>query len=169
MKLFDPSDADQIRFDGYGLSTLPNGRDDEVTAFVEQLRVDGPTAVAAVRRRITDAARDVLQAYAERMASLAVRRGDRAVLLNGVIANVVGGLDENLRESLMVMALIDDSAARLGVDLAKLFEEASKTVDHPGMINLVIWLTRDEADRSLASMGFVASEDPDGFLYKFTA
>lgn len=116
--------------------------------------------------RVTDKARQVLRAYAERMASLAVRSLDKATLLEAVVALVVGGLDENRAESLMIMALIEDSAARIGVELGQLLEEASKIVGHPATVNLMLWLTRKDEDRSLASMGFVATEDADGFRYR---
>jgi hypothetical protein len=166
MEVFDPSDLAQRRFNGYGPSPLPNSRDEEIDTFVEQLLVGGPTAVTGVLSSVSDKARQVLRAYAERMASLAVRRGDPEKLLRGVVALVVGGLDENRLESLMVMAPLEDGAKRLGVDFPEVFEAASKVVGHPGTVNLMVWLTRKTEDRSLASMGFVASEDGDGFRYK---
>jgi hypothetical protein len=124
MAMFDPKNPRDRRFDGFGPSQLPNGLDDEVGAFVAGLHAGGPRLVAEVSSTITGHGRDVLRAYAERMASLAVRKSDRDVLLNAVIANVVGGLSTNEHESLMVMAPIEDAAARLGVDLPGLFEDA---------------------------------------------
>jgi hypothetical protein len=64
------------------------------------------------------------------------------------------------------MAPIEDSAARIGVELPRLLEDASKIVGHPATVNLMLWLTRNDEDRSLASMGFVATENTDGFRYK---
>jgi hypothetical protein len=164
--VFDPTDTSQRKFNGYGPSALPDPRDQAVGELVERLIADGPTAVASVSSRITDKARQVLRAYAERMASLAVRRRDGDLLLGAVVAVVLGGLDENRLESLMVMAPIEDSAGRLGLDLPELFEAASNVVGHPGTVNLMLWLTRKREDRTLASMGFVAAEDNDGFRYK---
>lgn len=66
----------------------------------------------------------------------------------------------------MVMAPIEDSARKIGLDLPEAFERASKIVGHPGTVNLMIWLTRRPEDRSLSSMGFVAGEDDDGFRYR---
>ena len=164
--MLDPADMTQARFNGYGPSELPSERDDEVGEFVSGLVSGAPSAVADVLPRLTDKARQVLCAYAERMASLAVRHRDRATLLNAVVALVVGGLDENRLESLMIMAPIEDSAARVGVELPQLLEDASKIVGHPATVNLMLWLTRKDEDRSLASMGFVVTEDADGFRYK---
>ena len=98
---------------------------------------------------------------------MAVRKGDPAILVQAIVAVVVGGLSENALESLMVMALIEDSSRRIGLDLSDAFERASKVVRHPGTVNLMIWLTRRPEARSLSSMGFVAGEDDDGFRHRF--
>lgn len=163
---FDPGDGAQKRFSGYGPSRLANSRDDEVDAFVADLVAGGPKAVALAISGVTEKARQVLRAYAERMASLAARRRDRSLLVNALVALVVGGLHENALESLMVMAPIEDSAHRLGVDLADVLEQASKIVGHPATVSLMMWLTRKPDDRSLASMGFIVGEDEDGFRYQ---
>jgi hypothetical protein len=162
--VFDPIDAALRQFVGYGPSVLPNERDDEVSEYVTSL-----SAILGYGQRIVHdhrKGRDVLRAYPERMASLAVRRREPTVLLAAVIANVVGGRDENRLESLMVMALIEDSARRIDMDLAELFEQASRIVGHPGAVNLMMWLKRKPKDRSLTSMSFVAGEDADGFRYR---
>jgi hypothetical protein len=86
--------------------------------------------------------------------------------MGAVVALVVGGLDQNLPESLMVLAPVEDGARRLEVDLAALFERVAKVVGHPATVNLMLWLARPPEDRSLASMGLVAGEDADGFRYR---
>jgi hypothetical protein len=103
------------------------------------------------------------------MASLAVRRRDPHLLVRAVIAVVIGGLDQNALEALMVMPLIENSARLLESDLADIFEKAAATVGHPGSVNLIVWLTRVPEDRTLAAMGFVEASDEDGFRYKFQA
>ena len=164
--MFDPSDEVQKRFSGYGPARIPDLRDDELSSFVSTLVEGGPPMVANLMPTVTDKSRQVLRAYSERMASLSVRRGDARLLAGATIALVVGGLDENRLESLMIMVLIEDSVTRLNVDLAGLFEEVSRVVGHPGTVNLMIWLTRSPDDRTLASMGFVAGEDEGGFRYR---
>jgi hypothetical protein len=165
--MFDPSDKAQRRFAGYGPARLPDQRDDDLVAFFDDLIVGGETSAASTLATISDRAREVLRAYAVRMASLAVRRHDPAKLVSAVIANVLGGLDENMHESLMAMAPIEDAARRLSVDLPQVFEQASTIVGHPGTVNLMIWLTRKPEDRSLASMGYAAGADIDGFRYRY--
>ena len=123
MTKFSPHSERDRRFDGYGPSALPNALDGEVTAFVSGVRAGGVPATAAAAAALTPNARNILRAYAERMASLAVREADRDILLNAVIANVLGGLSSHEQESLLVMAPIEDASARIGVDLPALFEE----------------------------------------------
>lgn len=164
--VFNPTDESQARFNGYGPSKLPNERDEEIDEFVSGIIAGGASSVLEVLPRLSEKGRQVLRAYAERMASLAVRQRDRMALTKALVALVLGGLDENRPESLMVMAPVEDSARRLHLDISELFEAVSKMVGHPATVNLMMWLTRKEEDRSLASMGFVTSEDADGFRYK---
>jgi hypothetical protein len=166
---FEPSDSAQSRFAGYGPSPLPNSRDDLVGRVIDRAVSGGPPAVAALIQGASEAGRRVLRAYGERMSSLAVRRRDAGLLVRAVIAVVIGGLDQNALEALMVMPLIERSAALLHVDLAGLFEQAAAVVGHPGSVNLMVWLTRVPEDRTLASMGFVEASDEGGFRYRFKA
>jgi len=164
--MFDPTDERQRRFKGYGPSKLPSPLDEDLGVFIDQIAAAGPIGVADVLSKVSDTGRQVLLAYAERMASLAVRRRDQGLLLRGIVALVVGGLDRNARESLMVMALVEDSAERIGADLEDTLEAVSKIVGHPGTVNLVLWLTRKPEVRTLESMRYVAGADDDGFRYR---
>jgi hypothetical protein len=164
--MFNPPDQSQTEFNGYGPSTLPNERDVEVDDFLNEVISGGEKSVAEILPKLSEKARRVLRAYAGRMASLAVQRQDRAILTRGLVAVVLGGLDENQLESLMVMAPIEDSARRIGIEPADLFEEVSKIVGLPATVNLMIWLSRTDDDRSLESMGYVTTEDEGGFRYR---
>lgn len=163
---FDPSDPNQRKYNGYGPSRLPDARDDEVALFVAEVIEGGVGAVSQALDRITEPGRDVLRAYAERMASLAVRRKDRGRLVSGLVALVLGGLGENRVESLMIMALIEDGAKRIGENLQGIFDEVSAIVGHPATANLMLWASRNASDRSLSSMGFKPGSDEDGFRYQ---
>lgn len=163
---FDPGEPAQQRFATYGPSPIPNSRDDAVEQFIDRTRSAGPPATAAVTAHASERGRRVLRAYAERMASLAVRRRDVQLLVRAVVAVVLGGLDQNALEALMVMPLIENSARLLDADLAAIFEKAADAVGHPGSVNLMLWLTRAPEDRTLQSMGFVEAEDEGGFRYQ---
>jgi hypothetical protein len=71
---FDPENPEQPGFASYGASRLPDPRDDQVAQFIDRTQSAGPQAVTAIVARISERGRRVLRAYAERMASLAVRR-----------------------------------------------------------------------------------------------
>jgi predicted amino acid dehydrogenase len=98
--------------------------------------------VSAAIAGASEAGRDVLQAYGERMASLAVRENDSTFLTRGLVATVVGGLTENDREAMMVMPLIENSAKRLGVNPSRLFEQTAGIVGPRGTLFLMRWLAR---------------------------
>jgi hypothetical protein len=164
--VFDPASATQQRFTGLGPAPIPDPRDGEIETFVRGLVAGGPAAVTATTQSSTPQARQVLCAYAERMASTAVRDGGAAPLELGLVALVAGGLADGERDALMVMAPIDDAASRVGIDTADLFERVAKVVGHPGTVSLMVWLTRKPEDRALASMGYVVSSDDGGFRYR---
>ena len=162
---FEVGSSTQRRFDGYGPSPLPSTLDQDVAAFVDGLRSGGPPVAALAIAKATEAGRGVLRAYAERMASLAVRQRDAKLLERAIVAVVVGGLSENDHEALLVMPVIEDSAKRIGVQPPILFEGAAEIVGHPATTNLVLWLMRKPEDRELSCMGYAVGEDGDGFRY----
>lgn len=166
---FDPGDQADRRFTGYGPSPIPNSRDDLVDQFLDQVIEGGSSVVASVTASASERGRRILRAYTERMASLAVRHRDAHLLVRAVVALVLGGLDQNIPEALMLVPLIENSAKLLQNDLSQIFEEAAGVTGHPGSVSLMMWLTRAPQDRTLASMGFVEASDEGGFRYQFSA
>ena len=100
------------------------------------------------------------------MASLSVRHGGRDVLDRALVAVVVGGLDSNAHEALMVMPLIEDASRRIGVEPQELFSGAATLVGQPGATNLMLWLSREDENRTIEGMGYVVSSDDQGFRYR---
>ena len=167
MIAFDPGDLSQERFRAYGLAPIPDERDDAVATFVTALMTCGPDCVTAVVGRVQYSAMSVLQAYAERMSSLAVRTGDGRRLPDCLVAVYVGGLCQGENESLMSLALIDDAATRLQIDLKEVMARATLVLGSGAEEPWTAWLQRSRHDRSIEAMGFVASEDQDGFRYSY--
>lgn len=163
---FDPSDEAQRRFAFYGPAELPDPRDHLIDHFIEKARSEEGVANRSLNRGLSERGRRVLRAYAERMASLAIRRQKDQLLVRATVALVFGGLDRNDREALRIMALVEHSANALGVDVVAVLEQAADAVPHPGSVNLMLWLTRAPEDRTIEAMGFVESSDPGGFRYK---
>ena len=166
---FDPGEPSQRRFTAYGLAAFPDSRDEQIDHYIETLRASGPAAVRVALDTASDSGRQVLQSYAERAASRAVRDRSRSTLVLGLFALVVGGLEGNALESLTGMPLIEDAAKRLGLEPSDVFEDVADVVGHPGSVNLMIWLSRAPEDRTLECMGFEAFLDDSGFRYRWTA
>ena len=164
---FDVGAPTQPRFNAYGLATYPDRRDAEMDLFVADLRSGGRAAIGSAIAGISEASRRVLLVYAERAATRAVRNTDRELLFSGLVAAVVGGLDQNALEALIRMPLLEDASRRLGIEPADVFGEVAEAVGHPGSVNLMVWLSRAPEDRTLECMGFEAASDPSGFLYRW--
>ncbi len=169
MATFDVRSDDQRRFNSYAPASFPDTRDNELAAYVRQVMAAGADAVASACALSSDNGRRVVCAYAERACSLAVRSKDREHLVEALVALAVGGLGQNDLGALMRMALIEDAAERLEIDLPTLFEEASRLVGHPSTAALMVWLTRAPEDRTLRSMGYEAHTGPSGFRYRWAS
>ena len=161
----------QEGFDWYGPAPIPDVRDSVVAEFLDRVQAGDPAAQAELTAGPSDRGKSVLRTYAERMASLAVRRGDAGPLVPALVALVAGGLDRGEREALMVMSLIDHSAGLLGVDLPDIFGRAAAagTMSAEAQQGLTAWLARSPADRLPAAMGFAVSSDASGFRYRHGA
>jgi len=166
---FDPGEPTQRRFGSYAPADFPDARDAVLDEYVTGLRRGGPSAVASAIAVVSETGRQVLRAFGERAATRAVRDQDRRILELGLIAMVVGGLDQNALEALMRMPLLEDAAGRLGLDPADVFEAVSDVVGHPGSVNLMVWLSRAPEDRTPECMGFEATGSGGSFRYRWAA
>jgi len=164
---FEPGEQKQSVFVGYGPAPIPDVRDDVVERYIKAVQLGGPAAVAIALAEVSETGRSVLQTFAERSASRAVHERSVDRLVSALVAVVIGGLDHNALEALMPMALIEDAGLRRGADAGSYFETAADIVGHPATVNLMVWLSRKEEDRTPQAMGFTASEDRTGFRYKW--
>jgi hypothetical protein len=165
---FEPGQPDQPAFHGYGTAPIPDRRDDVVDRYVARLRDGGPPAVAAAIDEVSELGASVLRVYGERAAARAVRERSVELLVAGMVAVVVGGLHRNDRDSFLPMALLDDAATRVGATPRQVVDAAAAIVGNPGDINLMLWLGRAPQDRTPESMGFAATDGPEGFRYTWS-
>jgi hypothetical protein len=164
---FDPSDESQTRYAGYGLAPFPDPRDAEINFYVAGVRSVGAEEVAAALEEVSARGRQVLLAYAERSASIAVRNNVPDRLVRALIALVIGGLTQNALEALMRTALVEDAARRLGTDPSDIFGEATELVGEVGGFALKLWLARRPEDRTPEVMGFKATGEGLSFQYEW--
>ena len=110
-----------------------------------------------------------LSAFAIRMAMLSVRQRGEDMLLDGLVALVIGldWLDTDVREVLMDLSVIYNSAAKIG-DPDHLFhtvvqyavEERTKRV-------ILSYITRSPEDKQIETMGWQEIDGPNGLIYRF--
>jgi len=164
---FDPSDPSEARYAGYGLAPFPDPRDAEINFYVAGVRAGAAEEVRAALTEVSERGRQVLVAYAERSASIAVRNNVPDRLVRASIALVIGGLTQNALEALMRMALVEDAARRLGAEPAGILAQAAGLVGEMGGFALKLWLGRRPEDRTPECMGFRATGEGLNFRYEW--
>ena len=147
---------------GYGSSPLPCQIDEEVESLVDVVTGDDE---ARTLLEMNETHGFVLLAYAERMASLAVRENSVDILSKGMAALGIASRLIYVKESLPVLALIHDSASKLGVDPPELFSTLPLHEGDELKAYVDSFLNRSGEDRSIQAMGYVEGEDEGGFRY----
>src|ERR671922_2010548 len=156
---------DLPRPDGYYDSPIPSAEDSQIARAVSAFSGAEPVWQAAFRDAIDPDRADLLCAWSERVAALAVRLDSPRPLVLGLVALSLA--DESADgEALLVAPLHRRSAEKLGADPIRLFDEAIGLTDLAG----ARWLrdARDSADQ-VEDAGYVEDEDADGFRYLRTA
>lgn len=152
---------------GYLGWPLPSPRDDEIVALFDQARDNGELVrLAELVRPRQDS---VLGAFAERMASLAVRTGDPTTLRNGLLAAALAIVapEVDVREVLLILPLLWHSAKRLELDPAAEFEATADLLP-PAATAMRQFVARKPEDQRIEAMGYVESSDDGGFRYERT-
>jgi hypothetical protein len=165
----DTSDAlatlDLPRGEGYYDQRIPCADDSRIGRALRAFSEAPPVWQAAFRESIDLDRGDLLCAWSERMAALAVRLDSPRPLVLGLVALSLAD-ETGDGEALLVAPLHRRSAEKLGADPVRLFDEASGLTDLAG----ARWL-RDarDSDDQLEDTGYVEDEDHDGFRYLRTA
>jgi hypothetical protein len=116
-------------------------------------------------QRLKDGHGAVLRAFAERMASAAVRNGDQGLLRKGLIALLLSSRSPDFRDTLMIFPLFYHAARRLGLDLGPFLDSIRQTIGDPFSAPFAEFLKRPETNKSLQVMGYAEGADNDGFRY----
>jgi hypothetical protein len=151
---------------GYGPKPIPVERDFQINEFLDAIMAATPPERARLTTSLDASHAPVLRAFAERMASFAVRQGSAEPLRRGLLALALGGAADDEREMIMVLPLIYRSAELIDADPDSLFAEASNTVGRNTASEAIQdFPARTFEDRSLAAFGFIEGHDVDGFRY----
>lgn len=154
---------------GYGRLPIPQPRDAEIGALLERwASLDAPARRTAAQQLALEQ-RDVLLAYSERMATMAVRHGDDELILLGLLALGADNLElGDERDSLLIVPLHNDAALRIGADPVAIFERAAALLPEESASVLKSFPQRPDDTKTIQSMGYIASADADGFRYMRT-
>lgn len=154
----NPLDFDPREFVGYLARPLPDVLDRTVVNALASAGSIGADRPLASHSRAADS---VLEAFAERAASLAVRTRDAGWIRSGVAALCATSTASDRREAEMVLCLLHDAAQRLGLSPGEVFSAGLSSKRDL----IETFLRRNENDKSPSSMGYVAAADADGFRY----
>lgn len=156
-----PAALDPSANAGYLHWPLPGPRDDEIRTLVTALVTAGVPVAGLSGEHAT-----VLSAFAERMATLAVRQGSTESLTPGLHAAAVAlAAADDRRDVLPVLALLYRAAELTGADPRAVFAGAARDLP-PAIADPVLgFAARSHEDRSLDAMGYVERHDPAGFHF----
>jgi hypothetical protein len=152
---------DLPRTEGYYDSAIPNAEDSHIARAVKAFSEADPVWQAAFRDAIDHDRADLLCAWSERVAALAVRLDSERPLVIGLVGLSVAD-EAAAGEALLIAPLHRRSAEKLDVDAERLFDEAAGETDLLG----ARWL-RDarDSDDQVEDAGYVEHVDEDGFRY----
>jgi hypothetical protein len=144
---------------------IPCAEDSRIGRALKAFSTSAPVWQTTFRDAIDLDRADLLCAWSERMAALAVRLDSPRPLVLGLVALSLA--DETADgDALLIAPLHRRSAEKLGADAYRVFDEAAGLTDLAG----ARWLrdARDSGDE-LEDTGFVEDADGDGFRYLRTA
>jgi len=132
------------------------------------MALDGAARVRAAPQVVSEWGSTTLLAYSECMASRAVRERDENLILLGLVALGIDDWQADWRENLLIVCLHFDAAERIGAAPETIFDTAASLLPENSAQGLRSFPRRNERDRSLAAMGYVAASGHDGFTYRRT-
>lgn len=103
---------------------------------------------------------------ARNMSILAIRENDQGWLRYGFLALVVERCTFDYRETISYLALLDNSARRLGVDLRDIWRNIESIADGKVRTMVLSFLNRSHEEKAIHHFGFVEVIRASGFDYK---
>jgi predicted metal-dependent TIM-barrel fold hydrolase len=165
----DPLDAEILSSDlthGYGPRRLPDELDQVLEKVVDALEQSGFVTLLEI---FNARHADVFLAFAERIASLAVRRQSSKDIHRGLIAvGIAAELTTDIREVILILPLLWRSASVIGLDPSHEFDSVAEELNGEGSALLKSFTRRTAENQSIQVMGYIESEDDQGFRYRRT-
>lgn len=151
---------------GYGDWPLPSPLDDEITTLARAYVQADESERAVVRKLLPADSSTALLAFAERMAVLAVRIGEPIRVRDGLVAIAMENCRLDPREDILVLSLLNHSAAKLGADPVRLFDDVASLAEGRTSELLMSFPRRENELRDIAAMGYTEEASADGFVYR---
>jgi hypothetical protein len=149
--------------DRYVARSVPGPRDDEIAELVGN--VTSVEDFASLASGLDLASGRVLNNFAKRAASQAVRLANESWVRHGLIAALLSATVEDYREIARTNSLLFRAAELIDSEPVELFEEAAELAT-PDVANAFrIFAHADESARSISVMGYVEGADDDGFRF----
>jgi hypothetical protein len=158
---FDVLSADSNK--GYLSKPIPGPRDEEISILLRQIIEQ--RLIARVRHTLLEEPAMVLRAFAERMASAAVRQVDSEILRMGLIALLLAWRGPDCRNTLVIFPLFYDAILKLGLDRDPFIASIRRVLGDELISPFIDFLDRPEGAKSLQAMGYIEGSDGDGFRY----
>jgi hypothetical protein len=151
---------------GYGTFSIPQPTDNNISELLKTWMQLNDAQRHDTAQEIDETHRYTLLAYAERMASLAVRLRDREPIILGLIALGISGCLGDWRDNASILALHYDAALQANQSPGEAFEEAAAYLPQKSAAAIKAFLRRSEEDKSLEAMGYLHGTDAEGFRYR---
>jgi hypothetical protein len=139
--------------------------DAEIAQLVRQFAVSSEAQRGAIEAELTDEHSFGFLVFAERMAALAVRENSVDRLRDGLLSIAMEQFRFDLREDLMVMSLLYNSAKKIGADPDAVFMSVCPAVAPQVARELQKFVSRPAELKSIAAMGYREIDDAAGFRY----
>jgi hypothetical protein len=147
----------------YFKQAIPSAIDEEIGDVLVRLSSCDEDELASVAGGIAGAHARVLSLFAERMASLAVRKNSPDPIRRGLAALMIVARTADVREVLLVLSLLHDAAMKVTGSAKELFADVGALFGGAEFLNG--FLKRSDEDKRIQVMGYEESETEDGFLY----
>lgn len=158
--LFDTAEAA-----GYFRAAMPSEWDDKIAQQIANSL--GADVWEEILNKTEKRHWDILLYFAERAATLAVRRKDPEHLKRGLIAaGLSWTLAPDWRDVLLVFPVLYHAARMLNMDPEQLFHEVGRMFGGEVESEFTKFLQRSEEDKSLEVMGYQFIREPDGVRFK---
>ncbi|WTW98571.1 hypothetical protein OG216_36855 [Streptomycetaceae bacterium NBC_01309] len=151
------------RRENYLPTPMPSARDRRIGEFVGRVRTEADYRAAA--GALSGSRETVLCAFAERMATLAVREGAAERIIAGLRATMLSAAREDLRDAVIALALLGYSTNALGLSVDR---EFARPASDAGSFGQFVWdfLRRPRSDQSIQAMGYSAVHDENEFRFR---